>query len=50
MNVLFDILKACVVCIAVFSQLSAQDVRCPKHPGSDPNDVNARIQKLAGQK
>ena len=25
-------------------------VKCPQHPGSDPTDVNTRIQKFASEK
>ncbi|KAK2556562.1 hypothetical protein P5673_021475 [Acropora cervicornis] len=29
---------------------SPPGVNCPRHPGSDPTDVNTRIQKLASEK
>ncbi|XP_068700448.1 cation-dependent mannose-6-phosphate receptor-like [Montipora foliosa] len=47
MNIFLGFLKAFVVCLSLLAP--AFGVKCPKHQGSDPNDVNTRIQKLANQ-
>lgn len=50
MDILPGVFKACVLCLSIFSSSVFSDqVICPKHRGSDPNDVNARVQKLASR-
>ncbi|XP_068753486.1 cation-dependent mannose-6-phosphate receptor-like [Montipora capricornis] len=42
------LLQAALLCLSLYTH-AVFSGNCPQHQGSDPNDVNGRIQKLANQ-